>query len=358
MINLFKKKTPEPRESAPQLTLWQRRALELASPIAGGHPHTTYDEMERDAMVQTALNVKRLAVVSTDWRIEPSTDTALARQAADFASECFIRMDGTPLTILQQAMDAFAHGWSVQELVYESAGPRIRLKTARSKDPSLFGLRMDAFGRLQNLILQMPGESEKILPPEKFVIYMNRGSLRSLKGRSDLDAAYRHWRAKHNLLSAWQLHLERFAMPTVMGRYERGLAPDEQSAILTALRDLQNSTAIVFPEEIQISTLGGEKEPTQGFQESIEFHNREIARAILGQTLTTDEGRRVGSLALGKVHLQVMMLQINALRRSLADTVLTEQVLRPLTRLNFGDVEPPRFILEETPLESFSSGTL
>lgn len=92
--------------------------------------------------------------------------------------------------------------------------------------------------------------------------------------------------------------------------------------------------------------------------EAVEFHNREMVRSILGQTLTTDEGKRVGSLALGKVHLQVLLLQLEAVRRELADTVMTEQVIRPLVELNFGKAELPRFEFEPTLLSAFASGDI
>jgi phage gp29-like protein len=222
----------------------------------------------------------------------------------------------------------------------------------------MFGLDVDAFGRVQGLNLRVPGEVERGLPKAKFVIYANRRSYAHPKGRSDLDAAYSHWQAKQNLLTAWRVHLERFAMPTVLGKYTRGLPAEEQSAILRALQDLANNTAIVYPSEIEIGTLGGDKVPSTGFQEAIDFHNREIARSILGQTLTTDEGRRVGSLALGKVHLQVLLLQVHALRTELADIVMTEQVIRPLVETNFGPGLLPRFEFEKPELDVFSTGKL
>ena len=125
---------------------------------------------------------------------------------------------------------------------------------------------------------------------------------------------------------------------------------------MAALKDLSRNLAIVYPSEIEIGTLGGAKEASSGFMEAIEFHNREIARAILGQTLTTDEGRRVGSLALGKVHLQVLVLQLSSLRQELADRVMTEQVIRPLVELNFGPGEIPRFEFDAVPMDAFTRG--
>ena len=83
-----------------------------------------------------------------------------------------------------------------------------------------------------------------------------------------------------------------------------------------------------------------------------------MARAILGQTLTTDEGRRVGSMALGKVHLQVLVMQLDGLRKQLADEVMTEQVIRPLVQLNLGDAPIPKFVFESAKASAFANGTI
>jgi phage gp29-like protein len=361
------------KELARQLTIYDRKAQEIPGAAPGPLPYGTYDLMQRDAMIQTALSVKRQGVLAAKFRVEPASDSAGARRNAEFVEENFARMEGSPATILDQAMDAFGKGWSVQESIYEAAGSQVWLKEVRAKDPATFGLRVDSFGRVLGLELDArlassagaphplplsPQAGRGELPRDKFVIYANRGGYGRTKGRSDLDAAYPHWVAKTKLLEAWRLHLERFASPTVLGKYQRGLPPDEASSLLGPLEGLSKRTAIVYPSEIEIGTLGVSKEFSTGFMDAVEFHNREIARSILGQTLTTDEGRRVGSLALGKVHLQVLLLQLQALRKDLADRVMTEQVIRPLVELNFGPEEVPVFRFEEVPLEAFSSGAV
>jgi phage gp29-like protein len=93
-----------------------------------------------------------------------------------------------------------------------------------------------------------------------------------------------------------------------------------------------------------------------GYLEAIDYHNREIARAILGQTLTTEDSRRIGSLALGKVHLQVLIMQLAGLRRNLAERVMNEQFIRPLIELNFGPGLYPKLAFEEPDLDVFRTG--
>lgn len=357
MIKLFSRKNrPLPiGEKAPQLTRIQRAALLTPSAPTGGLPYRVYDEMMGDSMVQTVVTIKRLGVLAGGWKLVAESDPEAQKRKA-FVEQAFQMMEGSPNTILAQAMDSFVKGWSIQEMVYRAEGGKVWLAACRPKDPSYFGLEVDAFGRVEGLVLRVPGERPLVLDRRKFVVYANRASYADPKGRSDLDAAYRHWQAKQDLLAAWKLHLARFAMPTVLGRFVRGLPEADQTAIFNSLQNLQDNSAILFPDEIEISTLGGQKEGSQGFETAIDFHNREIARAVLGQTLTTDEGRRVGSLALGKVHLQVLMLQLASLRDELADVVLTEQVVRPLVEANFGPGPVPRFAFDRTTTEVFATG--
>jgi len=344
----FKRK-PTRREIAPALTIHERQSL--AQPGATqGLPLSTYDQMQTDAMVQTALTVKKLGVLAAPWKV--------VGDHADFIEENFARMEGSPHSILLGAMDAFAKGWSIQELVFRFEEGRQWLHAVRPKDPAHFGIEVDRFGRVESFSLRLPGEPEQALPRDKFVLYTHRAGYGNPKGRSDLDATHRHWQAKQTLLAAWKLHLERFAMPTVLAKIARGLPIEDQSALLSSLDNLHRITALLVPEEIDVDTLGGQKEPSTGFMEALEFHNREIARSILGQTLTTDEGRRVGSLAMGKVHLQVMLLQLEAIRRDLADRVMTEQIIRPLVEANFGPGPIPRFEFELNAAAAFVSGAI
>ena len=344
------------RETAPTSTV---QAAKLLGMDAGRDP-ALYERALGDAMVATALNVKRLGVLAAPWRIEPNGPSPAARRNADFAAMAMDRMRGSANGILGAAMDAFGRGLSVQELVFAPEGGKILLVEARPKDPSLFRLDLDAFGRLRGLVLAAPGERERALPLGKFALWAYRADYARPRGRSDLDAVAPHLEAKRTLSAAWRLHLERFASPTVLGKFKPGASDEDRAAMLGSLQGLARSTAIVYPEEFEIDTLAASPAGSTGFMEAIEFHDRQIARAILGQTLATDEGRRVGSLAMGRVHLQVLVMQLVSLRRELADRVMGEGVFRPLIELNFGPVGPanpvPRFVFEEPAAGAFVTG--
>jgi len=351
------RKQPAAGESAPQLSRFDLRSYERP-PLPTGLPPAVLQAMETDAMVQTALTIKSLAVLATPGEVVPGDDSPLGHRIAKWIERQFETMAGSADDILRQGMSAFARGWSVQEMIFDRAGNELRLVACKSKDPSLFGLQVDRFGNIDGLVLEVPGEEAVELPRQKFVVHVHRRSFGFPRGRSDLEAAHIHWSAKQVLLKSWRLHLERYASPTVLGRYDRGTPFEEQASALDALSKLNEHTAMLVPNQIEVAMLGADRSLSTGFSEAIEFHNREMARAILGQTLTTDEGRRVGSMALGRVHLQVMLLQIEAIRRELADTLMTEQVIRPLVEWNFGAAPIPRFRFKPVKLEAFAEGRI
>jgi phage gp29-like protein len=341
-MKLFQKRK-RPSEIAPQLSAWQREAMRWPGPPPGGLAEADIRAMTRDGMIQTALDIKKRAVLAADGQIIAASDSPEDRTKAEFVEEMLDRMQGSPTSVVEAALDSMAAGWSVQEVVRRAERGRVWIEAVRPKNPWLFGLDVDAYGTVKSLLLKLPGESERALPRHRFLIHRSRPDYAHPRGQSELETVYPHWKAKQSLLAAWKVHLERFAMPTVLGRYERGLPSEEQASILNALQNIQNSTAIVYPSEIEIGSLGGGKEGSAGFMDAVEFHNREIARALLGQTLTSDEGRRSGSLALAQVHLKVLMLQVEAMRKVLADELITEQLIRPLVEENFGPGRAPRF---------------
>ncbi len=142
----------------------------------------------------------------------------------------------------------------------------------------------------------------------------------------------------------WNIYLETYGAPTRIGKYPAGAtSASKQEDLRRVLRDIVNNTAITIPDDMNIEFMAAAG--AAGFEEAVEYHDRQIVKAILGQTLTTDEGRRVGSLALGNVHQETMEDYVTFLRRDLAESVIGEQIIRRLVDFNFADVERyPRFV--------------
>jgi len=311
-----------------------------------------YDRMLQDSQVRACFNLKRLGALSVPWQLQPADNSRQAIETLQFIEFNLQRASGSVFGFLWRVLDAMAKGFSVLEKLYElrQESPwegKLTLTDFKSKDPALFGFDLDEFRNIRALVLNAPDGRILSLPREKFVLYTYNPRYESPFGEPDLRAAHGHWRSKHHILKFWDIYLAKYASPTLMGTYKRGVPKTMQDDLLQALDRVQQETAIIVPEEVQIHALEFGQGGADSYAEAITYHNAEIAKSILGETLTTDEGQRVGSLALGKVHFEVLQTQLKSLRSDLAERVMMDQVIRPLVRLNFGDVPAPLFVWQE-----------
>ncbi len=302
-----------------------------------------YDEMQNDAQVRSCLNTKKFAVLSKGWSVRPASDSPGDLRSAQFVEFCLNDMNGSVQDMLFKVLDALAKGFSICEINYRmiEGGPfagMIGLGSVKSKDPAEFGFDLDEFLNVRGLTRQGAGVAPqpRTLPKEKFIIYTHMPVYELPHGQSDLRAAYKHWWSKEVILKFYNLYLEKFGMPTAKGTYRRGVPKEQQDELLRALDKIQQETALVVPEDVTVELIEAQRRGEAGYLAAIEFHNRQIAKAVLGQTLTSDEGSRVGSLAMARVHMDVLRFYLEKLKRDLEETVMREQLIRRLVEANFG----------------------
>lgn len=333
--------------------------------LVGKRGYAIYDRMQQDAQIQACLTVKKFAVLSRGWEVHPASDGARDAEVADFVRFALEDMRGSVLDALFNALDAIAKGFSVMELNYRIIDRgqwrgMIGLASMKSKDPATFAFDTDEFLNVRGL-RRTPwagsAEPETVLPPEKFVVYSYRPRYESPYGTSDLRAAYKHFWSKDVLVRFMNLYLEKYGSPTARGTFKRGTPRAAQEELLRVLDKIQQETAIVIPDDVQVELLEAQRGGEAGYLQALEFHDKQIAKAILSQTLMTDEGVRVGSFALAKVHLDVLRMCLKKLKRDLEETVMREQVIRRLVDLNFSVSAYPTFSLgplEDRDLESLA----
>ncbi|MEN6372311.1 MAG: DUF935 family protein [Armatimonadota bacterium] len=307
-----------------------------------------YDRMQADSQVRACLNIKKLSILSRGWQVRPASDRPKDIKIADFVRFCLSDMRGSIIDVLYNVLDAVAKGFSIAEINYKliEKGPykgMIGLDSIKSKDPAGISFESDEF--LNLISLRQNSSIDVELPPEKFLVYTYMSRYESPYGTSDLRTAYRHWWSKDVILRFYNIFLEKFGSPTVLGAYTRGTPKSQQDDLLKVLDRIQQETAIVLPEDIKVELLEAQRSGESGYLQAIEYHDRQIAKAILGQTLTTDEGMRFGSFALAKVHLDVLRMVLEKVKRDLEESVMTEQLIRRLVDYNFRTDFYPEFSL-------------
>ncbi len=357
ILGRFGRKTPAMDEVAVARSSLMSGAFRLAaySPddLVSRRGFAVYDEMQNDAQVRSCLNTKKFAVLAKGWSIQPASDSPEDVRIAQFIEFCLNDMKGSVQEMLFKVLDAIAKGFSVCEINYKpiEGGPfdgMIGLASIKSKDPADFGFDMDEFLNVRGLTHRGAGvqlqhqhcgvPQRSGLPAEKFIVYTHMPVYELPHGQSDLRAAYKHWWSKEAIVKFWNLYMEKFGMPTAKGTYKRGVPKDQQDDLLRVLDKIQQESALVVPEDVTVELLEARRSGDAGYITAIDYHNKQIAKAILGQTLTSDEGSRVGSVALAKVHMDVLRFYLERLKRDLEETVMREQLIRRLVEINWGMV--------------------
>lgn len=322
-----------------------------------------YSAMCRDAQVKACLSIKKASVLARGWEIVPNkADGVRGKEVAEFCSWALEEMNGSVLTLLWNVADALAKGYSLQNLLWQVvsggkwAGKWVPLHI-KSKDPDDFGFDVDEY---KNIVGVRHTATDKLYPADRFVIYTYNPEYSNPYGASDLRACYRNWWSKDFLTRFWNLYLEKYGSPTVRGSYKRGTPKAAQAELLKILSKIQQQSAVVIPEDMKAELLETIRQGDVGYRIAVDHHNKEIAKSILNMTLITDDGSHVGSFALAKVHLDVLRMCLKGFKLDLEETVMKEQVLRPMVRFNFGyDVPVPDFSLgpmEERELAPLSTG--
>ncbi len=300
----------------------------------------TYKRMLTDPQVKACLQTKKFAALSQSWEVHAASESPEDQQIAAFVRSALVNMRGSVLDTLYDLLDALAFGVSIVEINYRliETGPdagRVGLASLKSKDPSGFTFETDAFAN----VITLRGLDGAAYPPDKFLRYAWQPRYESPLGQSDLQAAYKPWFVKQQLLKWWAKYLEKFGLPTVTGTYDpnRGYGPDQQRELLAIVAQVHNESAVVLPSDMHLGLLETARAQAAGFSEAIEYLDRAIAKSILGQTLTTDTpAGGGGSYALGAVHQDVLGFYIDKIRRDLEETIIGAQLFAPLVAYNFG----------------------
>jgi hypothetical protein len=317
----------------------------------GQHDLKLYDAILDDPTCASAFQQRRLAVVSKPWEVEAGDESAQAKAAADHLRE---QIKALPWDrICDRMLYAIWYGFGVGEAMFDY-GPdgKVWLKNILVPNRSWF-----AFTNAGELRMKSAENPEgEALPPNKF------WSIRS--GASHDFALYgvglAHWLYwpvwfKKNAIKFWAVYLEKFGMPTVLGKFPEGADDQVRNNTLEAATAVGRSAAVSTPENVTLELLASGRTSDATYEEFCAQMEDQILRVILSQTGTSkSEAQGLGgsqSDVMKDVRDEVVAADSDVLHESFNGTVA-----RWLTEWNFGpNVAPPRVYRNLEPEEDLDA---
>jgi phage gp29-like protein len=310
-----------------------------------------FEQMEeKDAHLHSVARTRRLAVTGLAWEILPaggetpvrmsSRQQELAGAAAAYCAAALREAEGFEEALSHLAL-AVGRNLSLVELVWEATG----------SGPRLAGLAPVDFGRIVigelgevRLVTEAFDREGMALPRDKFIVHQPSAAGGHAARGGLLRATATAYIGKRFALKDWLIFAEVFGMPVRIARYGPGATPEEKRELLEMLKQLGADATGVFSKAVELEVIQSRSPGETNLYENLCLYlDREMSKAWLGQTLTTDTTRMLASAGAAKVHDQV--------RRDIRDDDLRQEartlrrdLLRPLTRLAFGPAAPvPHF---------------
>lgn len=314
------------------------RYLELAEQIE-----------ERDPHYLGVLSTRKRSVSQIDISVESASDSAEDVARADMVREWLKRDELTE--DLFSILDAVGKGYSFTLIDWDiSEGQWMPLRLER-QDPRWF--RFDR-GDLMTPLKITDNGAEAPLDPFRY-IFATIAAKSGLHLRSGLArVAAWGWMFKAFTLRDWSIFTQTYGQPLRLGKWHQGASEKEKDLLFQAVANIAGDCAAIIPagmtiDFVESKTVGASADL---YEKRADWLDRQISKAVLGQTATTDA--IAGGHAVGQEHRQVQEDIERADCKALS-AILNRDLIRPWMDLEFGPSKSyPRLKIERPEAEDLA----
>lgn len=298
---------------------------------------------EKDAHLFSVAQTRRLCLTGLEWEVVSAgdvhrvSDKAGADEAADYCRERFVELDGFE-DMLRHLCLAIGRNIAAAEIVWEVVDGEHEVVDIVPVD---FGrLTVDEYRRVRILTRDEPRDGI-LPPPNKFIIHTPQSASGHPMRGGLLRVSALAYLAKHFAMKDWMVFAEIFGMPIRIARYDSSATPADKRELLTMLRDLGTAAAGIFSKAVELEIKEVAQGPMGGppYESICNFFNRELSKAWLGQTLTTDTAQLTGTHSAALIHENVRRdIQEDDVRSE--GRTIRRDLLAPMVRVAFGESVP------------------
>jgi phage gp29-like protein len=302
-----------------------------------GNDIEVYRELMYDPHISACVQSRKNGVLSMEWSIDRK-EKKKTKQAG-LIEEIF--NDTDIYTVISEILNTPYYGFQPLEIIWKKQGKYIIPYNIIAKPPEWFTFKEADNSLLFKSRQKYDGEA---VPDKKFLVPKHDATYNNPFGRRIMSSVLWPASFKKGGLKFWVVFAEKYGMPTIWAKVPRGTDTTDINKLENSLENAVQDAILVTPDDTSVEFLNADSKSanSQIYNELIQACNTEISKAILGQTLTTEQGK-VGSQALGKVHADIRGDFLNTDKRLVENTF--KQLISWTCELNFNDGIEPVFSL-------------
>lgn len=301
-----------------------------------GQKYSILKDLLSDAHISSCIQSRKAALLSMEWAINRGTD----KKDIDFFIEKIFK-DLDLRQIIADIIDAPYYGFNPLEIYWQIEGDYVVPKQIIAKPQDWFYFDTNNILRFRDNL----SSEGVIVPPRKFFVVQHQPSYDNPYGTAILSKCFWPVFYKKEEIKFWALYSEKYGTPFTVVKMDNA-TETEKDAMAEALNELRQDGIAILDNESEVTSLDMSGAKSQDiYKELILFMNAEISKAILSQTLTTEQSS-TGSYAMSQTHLQVRKDVVDA-DKTLVESWMNK-LIRWIVELNYDSFgELPKFELYE-----------
>lgn len=347
--------TRDPFSPSPANSMTPVKLARILDAAAHGDPLAYYelaeDMEERDPHYLAVLNTRKRSVSQLPITVKPASDDPAHKKHAEFI-QAWIN-GGVLRSSLYDMLDAIGKGFAVMEVDWQTTTEGWLPRRLDWRSQRFFDF--DREDR-ETVMLREFGDLVPLLP-HKFVVHRSKAKS-GLTVRSGLARIVAwSWMFKSFTVRDWAIFVQNYGQPIRTGKYDSNATEEQKDVLWKAVSRIAGDCAAIFPKsmDIEFHEIGSKSASTDMFERRADWFDRQVSKAVLGQTTTTDAVS--GGHAVSQEHrlVQEDIERSDALDAS--DTV-NQQLIPNMIAFNFGPQDRyPTVAIgrpDEPPLKEFA----
>jgi phage gp29-like protein len=263
--------------------------------------------------------------------VQSAGDSAAEQEIAAAAEEDILNHPDI-MDLRKNALDALGKGFSVNEIIWDTSGPRWKPKNFLFRDPRWFAYDKDS----GDLRLREPlGNGLVPLEPFRFVVH-EPNLLAGMQITSGLSfTALFYWLVKNYDITSWAAFADRFGYPVRLGKYGKKATKEDISTLKRAVAAIGSDVGAVIPDSMLIEIVESTTTGTnaQVYRELAEWVDKELSKLVLGQTASAEGTPGALGGQPGQEEVRQDICRADALQ---FDQTVNRDLVIPYVDFNFG----------------------